>query len=345
MAEAADIEFTPDDNVQVHEEGAIKLICANFRSHEDGLPEWIKNSSDMYRRQDVVPAESVILLLLKDGSKSEPALVGCLDFGGMTTEDIEKKFRRWADPNAAGGGDTAVEGGHGNGGKCYMTQMFSVYSLLHTVRDGRGNRYGFKAGTAKPGYFPSAAAGRGFAVANPDAELNRALKPFGLEIEKLPAAAKALWNKRKAFTLVLGVGANLLHRNKIPVTKWIDNLQGHQQMAQSIQRNAIYVGHADGRTTKVQGPLALPEIVSIPGAEQPRVIDIPAELTDPLDEIFGETDERVSTGAVAGRSKLVLRTSNTNMRFSLKSRHTINGWTTDGRSTGYWEVPKLSSIA
>ena len=274
--------------------------------------------------------------------KTEHAQVGCLDFGGMTTEDIEKKFRRWADPDAAGGGDAAVEGGHGNGGKCYMTQMFSSHSLLHTVRDGRGSRYGFKSGTTKPGYFPSAAAGRGFAVTDPDAELNRALKPFGLDVDKLPDAAKALWSRRKCFTLVVGVGAKLLHRNKIAVSKWIDNLQGHQQMAQSILRNSIYVVHADTRATKVEGPLALPDIVPIPGAEQAGEIDIPAELIDPLDEILGETDDRVSTGAVPGRSKLVLHTSTTNMRFKLKSRHTINGWTTDNRSTGYWEVPALA---
>ena len=70
------IRFSPDENVQVHEEGAIRLICAQFRSHEEGLLEWIKNSSDMYRRMDAGPEESVILVLLRDGDKSEPALVG-----------------------------------------------------------------------------------------------------------------------------------------------------------------------------------------------------------------------------------------------------------------------------
>ena len=97
-----DVRFSPDENVLVHEEGAIRLICAQFRSHEDGLAEWIKNSSDMYRRMDSEPDASVILVLLRDGDKSEGALVGCLDFGGMTTTDIEQKFRNWADPEAAG---------------------------------------------------------------------------------------------------------------------------------------------------------------------------------------------------------------------------------------------------
>lgn len=127
-----DIAFTPDDSVHVHEEGAIRLICANLRSHEDGLPEWIKNSSDMYARKDTPAERSIILILLQDGRKGAPSVVGCLDFGGMTTADIEERFRNWADPEAAGTNES-VEGGHGNGGKCYMTQMFESHSCLHTL--------------------------------------------------------------------------------------------------------------------------------------------------------------------------------------------------------------------
>jgi hypothetical protein len=63
------VAFSPDDSVQVHQAGAIRLICSQFRSHEDGLPEWIKNSSDMYRRTEAAPGESVILVLLQDGRR------------------------------------------------------------------------------------------------------------------------------------------------------------------------------------------------------------------------------------------------------------------------------------
>ena len=37
--------YTPDDDARVHAEGAIRLICKAFQSHEAGLPEWIKNYS------------------------------------------------------------------------------------------------------------------------------------------------------------------------------------------------------------------------------------------------------------------------------------------------------------
>ena len=337
LPEPEDILFSPDESVHVHAEGAIRLICAHFRSHEDGLPEWIKNSSDMYRRMDAAPMESVILVLLRDGSKAEAALVGCLDFGGMTTADIEKNFRNWADPNAAGTTEVGTEGGHGNGGKCYMTQMFASYAYIDTVADGRGNRYGFKGGNVKPGYFPSAEAGRGFPVDDPDAKLTEALQPFGLDIGSLPECAKAVWEQRKSFTLVLGVGAQMLANNHIPYSKWVENLQSHQQMVQSLQRNRIFVVHYNRRkVTRSEEPLALPEIRPIPGAEVPRVLRIPSELVDPM------TGESVPIKAVDGNSQLVMRTSEKSMRWSLKARHTINGWTHDRLSTGYWEVPGLS---
>lgn len=337
---ADDVRFAPDESVHVHEEGAIRLICAHFRSHEDGLPEWIKKSSDMYRRMEAAPEKCVILVLLRDGSKSEPALVGCLDFGGMTTADIEQKFRNWADPDAAGAATAGIEGGHGNGGKCYMTQMFSRYAFIHSLREGRGNRYGFQAGNVKPGYFPSAEEGRGYAVDHPDAELAKALRLFGLDISDLPESAKCLWEERHCFTLVLGVGAKTLSKNRIPLGKWMENLQGHQQMVQSIQSNRIFVAHHDRRkVTGGGGPLELPEVQPLPGAEAPRVLPIPTELIDP------KTGDSIPTQAIEAQSQLVLRTSDKSMRRSLRARHTINGWTHDRRSTGYWEVPSLSSRA
>ena len=328
------IAFAPDDSVHVHEEGAIRLICAQFRSHEDGLPEWIKNASDMYRRTDAPPEDSIILVLLQDGRRGALPLVGCLDFGGMTTADIEQKFRQWADPEAAGTGEAAVEGGHGNGGKCYMTQMFESYAYLHTVRDGRGNRYGFRGGSAVPGYFPSRAEGRGYRVENADHELNLALQPFGLTIQDLPEDASRVWSRRHGFTLTLGVGAKSLSRGRIPATKWVENLQGHQQMVRSVQRNRIYVVH-NGRLDAAS-PLKLPQIDPIPGAEAPRAYPVPDEIVDP------DSGDAVLTGAIEGVSVFELRTSNVSMRWSLKARHTINGWTHDGRSTGYWEIPSLS---
>jgi hypothetical protein len=329
-----DVAFTPDDSVHVHAEGAIRLICSSFRSHEDGLPEWIKNSSDMYTRVDAPPDARAILVLMQDKEGANPPMVACLDFGGMSTADIEQRFRNWADPDAAGDAGI-VEGGHGNGGKCYMTQLFDEYSYIHTVSQGRGNRYGFKRGNFQPGYFPSPSQGRGYKVDDPDSELQKALEPFHLPIADLPVPARTAWSRSRGFTLVLGVGAKSLSRGRFPVRQWIDKLRGHQQMVWSLQRNKVFLFH-NGQLQPTADPLLLDEIRPIPGAEVPRTIPIPQELTDP------STGEEVDTGAVEGTSKLVLRTSDVSMRWSLKARHTVNGWTHAGRSTGYWEVPTLS---
>jgi hypothetical protein len=330
----SDISFTPDAEVRVHAEGAIRHLCAPFRSHEDGLPEWIKNGSDVYARLDIPPAEAFVLVLLQDGKSGGPALVGCLDFGGMSTLDIENKFRHWADPTAAGE-EEGVEGGHGNGGKCYMTQLFDQYSYIHTCSAGRASRYGFKSGSATPGYFPSREKGRGVSVGDPQAELANVIKPFGLKLSDLPEAARKLFDKRKSFTIVVGVGAKNLQRSRIPATRWVESLRGHPQMVRPVQRNQIIV-YQNGHQVAGANPIRLDEIVPIPGAEKPRIIQIPRQLVDP------DTGEEVVTGAVEEKSVLELRTSSASMRYSLKARHTINGWTLARRSTGYWEVPSLS---
>ncbi len=117
------LKYTPDDDVKVHEEGAIRLICRHFQSHEAGLPEWLKNSADAYAREDSPEAKRIIVVIFDYGRQASAASIACLDFCGMTSRGIETNFRIWADPEAARRGpkSAGVQGGHGNGGKCYMT--------------------------------------------------------------------------------------------------------------------------------------------------------------------------------------------------------------------------------
>ena len=138
------LRYTPDDDIKVHEEGAIRLICSAYQTHEDGLPEWVKNAADEYMRNDAPLEQRVIIIMLHSDSKSFPSSVSVLDFNGMTTTVVEKDFRVWADPEAAQRrrpkGKLDVQGGHGNGGKCYMTMVFDEHALLHTVKAGKGCR-------------------------------------------------------------------------------------------------------------------------------------------------------------------------------------------------------------
>ncbi len=324
------VDFIADDAPEVHTEGAIELICAPFRSHEDGLPEWVKNASDMYRRREVPTEDSVILVLFKNGSKvaGEPSLVGCLDFGGMSGEDIEGKFRRWADPDASGNA-VGVQGGHGNGGKCYMTQMFEEYSYAHTLKDGRASRYGFQSGSLTPGYFGR----RDVTVEEPDAELNEALADFGLTISDLPKAARMAWESSSGFTLLKGVSAKDA-RNRLPAKKWADSLRGHPQMVQVLQLSRVYV-YANRQAVSGAAPLELPKIETLPDADDPRRIEIPETLTDP------STGDEVAMRGPEDEGAFEIRTSKTSM-VRKKTRHTVNGWTLSGRSTGYWRVDELT---
>src|SRR5258708_10550421 len=139
----AQLIYTPDEDVKVHEENAIKLICAAFQSHESGLPEWLKNSADAYAREDASEGKRAIIVIFDYGRKGHTASISCLDFSGMTSAVIEESFRIWADPEAArrGAKSSSIQGGHGNGGKCYMTQMFDEHALIHFVKRTKGNLY------------------------------------------------------------------------------------------------------------------------------------------------------------------------------------------------------------
>ncbi len=64
--------YTPDEDVKVHEENAIKLICSAFQSHETGLPEWLKDSAGAYvceARRVIVVSFEVIVDTLNRGSQ------------------------------------------------------------------------------------------------------------------------------------------------------------------------------------------------------------------------------------------------------------------------------------
>src|SRR5260370_25593365 len=64
----------------------------------------------------------------------------------MSKRQIDEAFKRFFDPQAAKKGSKQatikVLGGHGNGGKFYMRQMFKTARAI-TYRDGKMNIFGF----------------------------------------------------------------------------------------------------------------------------------------------------------------------------------------------------------
>ncbi len=320
MTQTATLTYTPDEDIKVHEEGAIRLICKAFQSHESGLPEWLKNSSDAYAREDAPENKRVIVLIFGPGHRGMTPSISCLDFSGMTSNMIEQNFRHWADPEAASRGSktTRIQGGHGNGGKCYMTQMFEEYALIHTVKKGKGNRYGVVGGSIRFGYVPDSQRGRDFSVEGLQAELEKALSQFRCSLDAFPKTALEAMKSADGFTLISGFGPKG-YESKIPVNHLVESLREHPQMIQTLEMCKVYI-IANGKLINDGKEISLPEISPIEGAEKPRVIPIPTILKDPVSE------QEVSTrneGALA-QGQLILRTSDVNMRYAgRKGRHAV----------------------
>lgn len=313
------LTYTPDVDLKVHEEGAIKLICKAFQSHETGLPEWLKNSADEYAREHAGEDKRVIVVIFDYGHKGVRPSISCLDFSGMTSAIIEENFRIWADPEASqrGSKSTLVQGGHGNGGKCYMTQMFQDYALIHTVKHRHGNRYGVVGGSIRFGYIPDRERGRNFQVEDLRAELEKALKPVRLSLDVLPRPAQKAFRHADGFTFLTGIGPKG-YEKRIPVQQLVAALQEHPQMIQTLELCKVYVV-VNGEMLHESKPLQLPRIAPMQGAEEQREISIPALLKDPVNE------EKISTTVddLLPAGRLVLKTSEVSMRYKKKGRHNV----------------------
>ncbi|HMD85778.1 MAG TPA: Ig-like domain-containing protein [Terriglobia bacterium] len=254
------------------------------------------------------------------GDKGAEKYIALLDHVGMTVEDIETRFSDWGNPDAYLGQaapDEIVEGGHGNGGKCYMTQMFESHSYLCTVKGTRGSKYGFIADDPNPGYFPDKQRGRGFPVSKPVDELRRALSEIGVDFARLPDEVQTAAARRDGFTLVAGVGPrNFGHRDA--AEKLVESVLAHPQSLITLQRTRVFVV-INGRPVATLCPVRLPDIPPHPEAAEPRIVVIPRILMDPQTEAEVITTMEPS----APQGKLIIKTSEKSMRWGLRTRHCI----------------------
>src|SRR5262245_41745388 len=121
--------FTISEQPNVFDDHLLDIIGNEFKfDHAKGLAEWIKNAVDAYNRETTPEGsakctddDQFIYLWLRPKTGISPVTFECIDFVGMTHDDIESAFKRWGDPNAASRGrNKKFLGGHGNGGKFYM---------------------------------------------------------------------------------------------------------------------------------------------------------------------------------------------------------------------------------
>src|SRR5439155_25855781 len=93
--------------------------------------------------------QQTVFIRLVEQSNGQLQRIECIDFVGMTKRQIDDAFKRFFDPQAAKKGAKITEklktlGGHGNGGKFYMRQMFRTSKAV-TYRDGLLNVFGFNS--------------------------------------------------------------------------------------------------------------------------------------------------------------------------------------------------------
>jgi len=272
----------------------LDIIGNEFKfDHEKGLSEWLKNSVDAYIRADIPDKDQYVIFRFTDGRKGD-ALMECIDFVGMTDEDIIKAFKRWGDPEAAKRGlQKRTYGGHGNGGKFYMRQMFDM-SYFITYREGYLNIFGFSR-NKKYGFA------KGFR--NKRVSPRKAMEIADIDKIQFPPGIKnKILNKKTGFTVVKGIGPVGM-KNKIKVERLIEKFRNHPQSRNILARinaSVIYNGEV------VYKSLRPDEIKTLKGFEIPRIISIPEKIS--IDK-GNEKIEIVLANNRYPRGRLILRTS------------------------------------
>lgn len=293
MASAPEkISIKPEKNE--YDDHFLDVVGNAFKfDHAKGLAEWLKNSADAYSTTaKVKDAEQYILLRFKQGQPKRNSTFECIDFVGMTKRDIDKALKRWGDPKAAKKGTSiATLGGHGNGGKFYMRQMFET-SRFVTYRGGLLNVFGFddrkRYGFAK-------------GLTDRTMTLQQALEFAGIDEINIPKAVKDRWRKRPkdvGFTVVVGEHPERF-QGRATIRTILENLRFHPQARRLIGHKQVHIlpfGQPWG--DRLLGPQIDPR----EGYEQPRVIQVPKRL-----EFDGEKIE--FRNAKYPDAKLVLRTS------------------------------------
>lgn len=278
----------------VFDDRLLDIIGNAFKfDHVKGLAEWLKNSIDAYARIKVPHSDQYVVFRFTDEG-SQPPTFECIDFVGMSAIDIEKAFKRWGDPEAAKRGVyVKTYGGHGNGGKFYMRQMFKRSHFI-TYKDGKLNIFGFSENRKY-----------GFASGYEDKEMDPVKAMKLANINKLPITKEIkdkILDKQTGFTVVKGTGPNGI-KNKIKVVKEIERIKHHPQSRRILLRSNVFVVHND---ESLYGLLRPEELEPLEKFSELRVIEVPKSL--PL-KTGGETSSVVLSNQKYEPGKLILRTS------------------------------------
>ncbi|HEX8524202.1 MAG TPA: hypothetical protein VF669_18250 [Tepidisphaeraceae bacterium] len=287
----ASLSIKPEPNK--FDDHFLDVVGNTFKfDHPKGLAEWLKNSADAYATTSVPDAEQYVLLRFKVGQPKNKSVFECIDFVGCTKKDIDDAMKIWGSPTAAKKGtEVATYGGHGNGGKFYMRQMFSTARMI-TYKGGLLNIFGFDE---KHRY--------GFAKGhtNEEMELDAALKFAGINDLDIPQNVKARWKKslkKAGFSVVRGIYPHRFS-GRATIETILEGLRFHPQARRLLRhKQIIVVKHGNTWGDRLEAPSVDPK----KGFEKPREILLPKTLE--------WDDESYPTKSSSGKpAKLVLRTS------------------------------------
>lgn len=263
MSKKITIEETPN----VFDDNLLDIIGNAFKfDHAKGMAEWLKNSVDAYRRTNTRQEDQHIIYRFTDRGVTHP-IVECVDFIGMTKLDIEKAFKRWGDPTAAKRGTKIkMYGGHGNGGKFYMRQMFKESRFI-TYKEGVLNIFGF---SDKKKY--------GYAKSFQDKKMTPKEAMEFSEITDLPIPTeikKKILTGSTGFTVIQGVSPEGI-KSKFKIAREIERFKNHPQSRRILLRTSvamIYNGHS------LYALLKPDELEPLENFIESRIVYIPKELT------------------------------------------------------------------
>lgn len=293
----------------VIDEAVLDLIGKGFAfDHAKGLAEWVKNSSDAYLREGVPDGEQFVIVRFCESGKILTC-IECIDFVGMYKQQIDDAFKRFFDPEASKKGAKQANlktlGGHGNGGKFYMRQMFKSSRAI-TYRAGRMNIFGFNA---KRQY--------GFEEGYEDRKmpLSAALAEAGLDRLVLPDEIKRrLASEDPGFTVIVGEKPEKV-KGTTNLKTLIDKLIFHPQARRLIARKPVFAVFNDEKNLS---RLTAPKLDPKEGFEAPTILEVPAELPHGGETIAFKNSKYPWPG------RLVLKTSKEPLRGNLATLNTID---------------------
>ncbi len=243
----------------------LNIIGNEFKfSHEKGLSEWLKNSVDAYNTADIEDEESFIIYRFSDRDKMT---FECVDFVGMTSDDINKALKRWGDPEAAKKGTRKrTFGGHGNGGKFYMRQMFKQ-SYFITYKSGKLNVFGFNENRRY-----------GFAKGLKDKKIapDDAMKFAEINDLYFPSKIKEKILKGKTgFTVAKGIQPSNIKKRRFNLGRLCEKFKNYPQARQILKHKPISIISNDNI---IIHQLLPDEILPMQEFEKPMEILVPPNI-------------------------------------------------------------------